>query len=455
MQNLLDGHAGQVENRWLAAVHSLLEALDGAHDRPRVEQAIRSWAITHVAATELMIALRSRDSIGCAGIEERATATGGSVLIVPAPSHEPAVLTITSSLPLDRISDTLRRTLVLVGRISGAALGHVHRREGVDPVTAILERAPEENGPLFPGASKHAQHLANLVPRLAQSDVSVLIEGETGVGKTFVAQLIHAAGPRARAPLRIVNCSAIPETLLESQLFGHERGAFTGASVARVGILEAAGTGTILLDEIGELSLASQAKLLHVLEDRRFERIGSHRTIELRARVLCATNRKLEDMVLAGQFRKDLLFRISVVRLNVPPLRERGEDLLELAQRILAEAMPSATRRVLGFSHEALEVIRTYAWPGNVRELRNAIEHALALGDSPLILPEDFPAGIGPRSPQPEDPDLVRLPSALAVLERRAIDASLRATRGNRLRAAQLLGVTRQTLYNKLRMHKL
>jgi DNA-binding NtrC family response regulator len=293
------------------------------------------------------------------------------------------------------------------------------------------------------------------VVRLAHSDVSVLIEGETGVGKTFVARLIHESSRRAEAPLRVVNCSAIPESLIESHLFGHERGAFTGANSARVGVLEAAGVGTILLDEIGELSLASQAKLLHVLEDRAFERVGSNQRVTLRGRVLCATNRNLEDMMRAGQFRRDLLFRISVVRLRVPPLRVRGDDLLLLAKRLLADACQRTTRRVTGFTDESIDLIRAHSWPGNVRELRNAIEHAVALGDETWIAPGDFPPEIAGATPVADDPDLVRLPSPLAVLERRAIDASLRATNGNRQRAAALLGVTRQTLYNKLRLHKL
>jgi DNA-binding NtrC family response regulator len=158
-------------------------------------------------------------------------------------------------------------------------------------------------------------------------------------------------------------------------------------------------------------------------------------------------------MVRAGQFRQDLLFRIAVVRLTVPPLRQRHEDLLLLADRLLADRARSASRAIVGYSEAALAVVVTYAWPGNVRELRNAIDHAIALGDGPLIVPEDFPPEIATQPPPPDDPDLVRLPASLALLERRAIDASLRATKGNRVRAAELLGVTRQTLYNKLRAH--
>ena len=438
----------------LGAVQALIELLDEAADRGRLEQAVRRWAREHVGASEVMIEFGACEPCGGAALKEQATTAGGSVLIVEATSSESARLTISSSLSADRITDSLRRTLIVAGRLFGFALTRVRKTELTVEQPSPLGAAYGGDRRPFLGTSKHAQQIANIVPRLAQSDVSVLIVGETGVGKTFVARLIHEASPRAREPLRVVNCSAIPETLIESELFGHERGAFTGANTSRTGLLEAAGAGTVLLDEIGELSLRSQAKLLHVLEDRRFERIGSNRTIDLRARVLCATNRNLDDMVRAGQFRNDLLFRISVVRFEVPPLRERVEDLLDIANQTLEDAAQSASRPLVGFTPQAQEVILRYPWPGNVRELRNAIEHAIALGDGPLIGTEDFPSAIAPHPAQPSDQDLVRLPAPLAILERRAIDASLRATNGNRVRAAELLGVTRQTLYNKLKLHK-
>lgn len=437
----------------LSSIHALVCALDERVDQCGMEQAIRAWMTEQVGGHDVMIEFGHRALTGERPIELRDTHDKGTLILLDATVHKPTTLMIASSLDSDAIDDHTRHMLVIVGRLFGAALSRLPSKafSGIVEAPAI----PARRDDLSLGSSVHAQQLAATLHRLAKCDVNVLLGGETGVGKTFVARLIHENSSRAAQPLRIVNCSALPETLIESQLFGHERGTFTGANAAHIGMLEAAGAGTILLDEIGELSLASQAKLLHVLEDRRFERLGSNRPIELRARVICASNRNLQDMVAAGQFRQDLLFRISVVRVHVPPLRERGDDLLTLAHKLLSDAAPSASRPVKGFSDEAIELMRAYSWPGNVRELRNAIECALALGSAELIAPCDLPADIYPNRTQPIDPDIVHLPSALSILERRAIDASLRATNGNRVRAAEILGVTRQTLYNKLRLHNL
>jgi transcriptional regulator with PAS, ATPase and Fis domain len=253
----------------------------------------------------------------------------------------------------------------------------------------------------------------------------------------------------------VINCASIPDGLIESELFGHERGAFTGAIAARAGAFEAAGRGTLLLDEIGELPLPSQAKLLRALEDRSFERIGSNRSLRLEARIVAATNRDLQELVQERRFRQDLLFRISVVSLTIPALKERGDDVAMLASQILADHAPSVDRRISGFSRATLELFRTYAWPGNVRELRNAIEHALVLGDGPIIEPSDLPDSLRAAArggvAQPEDATLVRLPTTLEHLEERAIQAALAAAEGNRARAAALLGINRATLYKKLK----
>jgi DNA-binding NtrC family response regulator len=306
----------------------------------------------------------------------------------------------------------------------------------------------------FPGNSPAAKHVARLVRRLASAPTTVLLLGESGTGKSRLARRMHALGSRAAHPFQVVNCAAIPENLIESELFGHERGAYTGAVGTRIGIFESADAGTIFLDEIAELPQASQAKLLRVLEERRFERVGSNQSRNVDARVIAATNRDLPAMVAAGQFREDLFFRISVVRLNVPSLRERKSDMHLLAHKILAELQPTSERRVEGFTQDALDAMRAHSWPGNLRELRNVIESAVLLGDGPEVTAEDLLLSPSARqldeAPPSDDAFVVRLPDSLAAIEARAIQAALRATSGNRTRAAAILGISRVTLYKKL-----
>ncbi len=434
------------EARAGAALHALIDGLDAVSNPEALEAALATWG------RELTPPCEVRLRYGTPG--PSAESAGMRVVPISAPSEEPAWLEVTFGSPLDESSGSTQRMLVLAGRLTASALARTRRLVAADGEVAALRTLSYGSSHEFLGTSPAARQLAARLPKLAGSDVSVLLEGETGVGKTFVARLIHEEGPRAKEPFRVINCAAIPEALLESELFGHERGAFTGALAQRTGALEAAGRGTVFLDEVGELSMASQAKLLRVLEDKRFERIGSNRTLEFRARLLCATNRDLERMIERGEFRRDLLFRIAVIRERVPSLRERREDLPELARQFLADAMRSAGRRVDGFSAAALEQIVSHPWPGNVRELRNAIEHAVALGEGTLVEAGDLPAGTLPVSVQPADADLVQLPASLADVEQRAIASALRHTGGNKTKAAALLGISRPTLHAKLSASK-
>jgi DNA-binding NtrC family response regulator len=280
---------------------------------------------------------------------------------------------------------------------------------------------------------------------IAPSDTRVLITGESGVGKEIVADVIHAWSSRATGPLIKVNCAAIPETLLESELFGHEKGAFTGASAHRIGRFEEADGGTIFLDEIAEMSPPLQAKLLRVTQGGRFQRIGSNREVNTNARILAASNRVLEDEVKAGRFREDLFYRLSVVELNIPPLRERREDILPLAGRFIEEL----TRGRARFSEAVAACLENYAWPGNVRELRNAMERAALLSRSELILPEHLPTKVraaGGQAPRREAGDQERLDE----IERQAILESLRQHDSNRTETARALGISRRALIYKL-----
>jgi DNA-binding NtrC family response regulator len=278
---------------------------------------------------------------------------------------------------------------------------------------------------------------------VAPSEARVLITGESGTGKEVVADTLHAWSPRASGPLVKVNCAAIPETLLESELFGHERGAFTGATAQRIGRFEDANGGTIFLDEIAEMSPALQAKLLRVTQNGNFQRIGSNREIRTDARILAASNRNLEDEVKAARFREDLFYRLNVVELNVPPLRERREDILPLANFFVGEFARRKTR----LADATTDCLKNYLWPGNVRELRNAMERAVLLSQSELILPEHLPAKMrdATKSISVAAPEV-----QLDEMERHAILAALQQHKSNRTETAKALGISRRALLYKL-----
>jgi transcriptional regulator with PAS, ATPase and Fis domain len=306
------------------------------------------------------------------------------------------------------------------------------------------------------GSSPEIRALFETVVRVAQSTSTVLVEGESGTGKELVAQSIHRFSPRATGPFVAVNCAAIPETLLESELFGHARGAFTGAVQARQGRFQLAEGGTLFLDEIGELPLAMQGKLLRVLEERTVEAVGSGKSEPVDFRLVAATNRKLEEMVAKGQFRGDLFYRLNVVPLFIPPLRERRGDVAQLAAHFLAQANASRTEK-LSFAAEALAALERHAWPGNVRELKNLIERLAVLKDAGAIGVTDLPESIRtPRLPAPEPrpglpPGGIDLRAALAELEDRLIGDALQLSGGNKSHAANMLGLKRTTLIEKLR----
>jgi len=280
---------------------------------------------------------------------------------------------------------------------------------------------------------------------IAPSETRVLITGESGVGKEVVADVLHAWSPRAAGPLVKVNCAAIPETLLEAELFGHEKGAFTGAHARRIGRFEEATAGTIFLDEVAEMSPALQAKLLRVTQNGRFQRVGSNREIQTNARILAASNRNLEDEVKQGRFREDLFYRLNVVELNIPPLRERREDILPLAGRFIEELTKGRAR----FSETVTLCLERYPWPGNVRELRNAMERAVLLSRSELILPEHLPTRVRAAAEQPVTAGAAD-PARLEEIERQAILQALQQHDFNRTETAKALGISRRALLYKL-----
>jgi len=280
---------------------------------------------------------------------------------------------------------------------------------------------------------------------IAPSEARVFITGESGTGKEVVADTLHAWSARAAGPLIKVNCAAIPETLLESELFGHEKGAFTGASALRVGRFEEADGGTIFLDEIAEMSPPLQAKLLRVMQDGKFQRIGSNREIRTAARILAASNRDLEAEVKAGRFREDLYYRLNVVELNLPPLRDRREDILPLANLFVSEFARHRAR----LAEATADCLKNYAWPGNVRELRNVIERAVLLAQSELILPDHLPAKLR-EAVKLTVPAATSDTQTMDEIERHAILAALQQHKSNRTETAKALGISRRALLYKL-----
>ncbi len=280
---------------------------------------------------------------------------------------------------------------------------------------------------------------------IAPSETRVLITGESGVGKEVVADVIHAWSARAAGPMVKVNCAAIPETLLEAELFGHEKGAFTGAHAKRVGRFELANGGTIFLDEVADMTPTLQAKLLRVTQAGLFNRVGSNTDRHTNSRILAATNKNLEDEVKSGRFREDLFYRLNVVELNVPPLRERREDIMPLASAFIAEFTKGRAR----FASAVADCLTRYSWPGNVRELRNAVERAALMEQGELIFPEHFPTKVRAAADNPLPPETADV-ERLAEIERQAIMQALRQHDFNRTETARALGISRRALLYKL-----
>ena len=295
-----------------------------------------------------------------------------------------------------------------------------------------------------------------MIERVAPSNVSVLITGESGTGKELVARTLHELSPRKTKPFVAVNCAAIPETLIESEIFGHEKGAFTGAVERRAGCFELAEEGTLLLDEIGEMPIGTQAKLLRVLEDHKLRRLGSKIETPVDVRVLAATNKFPEAAVADGHLRGDLYFRLNVFNVHMPPLREHKEDIPAIVEAMLRDMNQKHGRQVLGIDDEMLARLHAHEWPGNVRELRNTIERAVILCGGDYLGVRDLPQGFGSRSvltPVEPTTNSVRVEVGTTVdeAERRLILKTLESTNNNKTRAAEILGISLKTLHNKLK----
>jgi two-component system, NtrC family, response regulator HydG len=308
-----------------------------------------------------------------------------------------------------------------------------------------------ELGPML-GRSLAMRKVLTLVHQVAPADASAMITGESGTGKELVAKTIHALSKRSQGPYIGVNCAAIPETLMESELFGHERGAFTGADRRRDGYFELADGGTLLLDEISEMRVELQAKLLRVIEERKLRRVGGSTEIPLNVRVLAASNRPLDRAIREGRLREDLYYRLNVFAIELPPLRERPDDIPLLVDAFIREFAGQSGKPIQAADHDCLQALRSNPWPGNVRQLRNVIERAVIVGHPPLLTLSDLPAEIKPA--QGDGSVHIRLGARLDDIEREVITRTIDFTGGNKTRAAEVLGVSLKTLYNRLERYE-
>src|SRR5438477_2813135 len=321
----------------------------------------------------------------------------------------------------------------------------------------VSRKKLRDNGSLgsLVGASKKMQEIFRLIEMVSPSTASVLITGASGTGKELVARTVHDLSPRRTKPFIPINCAAIPETLIESEIFGHEKGAFTGALERRTGCFELAEGGTLLLDEIGEMPVGTQAKLLRVLEDHKLRRLGSKVETSVDVRVLAATNKLPDDAVASGELRNDLYYRLNVFNIHMPALREHREDIPELVSCLLTDMSAKHGRKVAAVSEAVLNVFQNYSWPGNVRELRNALERAVIVCEGAIVETKHLPPGFGqtPIRTSADDPDAVRLGVGTTVeeAERLLILKTLEATSNNKTRAAEILGISLKTLHNKLK----
>jgi DNA-binding NtrC family response regulator len=342
-------------------------------------------------------------------------------------------------------------------------LANATRQRDTEIELEVARRRLRETGVLgsMVGRSRSMLDIFALIEQIAPSNVSVLITGESGTGKEMVARTLHDLSPRKQRPFVAVNCAAIPETLIESELFGHEKGAFTGAVERRAGCFELASGGTLLLDELGEMPPATQAKLLRVLEERKLRRLGARSEQEVDVRVLAATNRDPAQAVASGQLRSDLYYRLNVFHVALPPLREHIEDLPDLAEAMVAEMNKKHNRRVSGVASSMLDRMKSYDWPGNARELRNTIERAVILcpDGAPLDaghLPPGFANGAGGLAVQALDASVIpiRVGTTVDEAERLLIERTLESTGQNKTRAAEILAISLKTLHNKLKEYK-
>ncbi|WP_305045566.1 sigma-54-dependent transcriptional regulator [Geoalkalibacter sp.] len=434
-----------------------------------LRKTVAEWgfeARSHNSPTALLSALEKEDEGGVLLLDIRMPEMDGLEVLARVREKRPdlGVIMMTGYGTIDSAVEAIKQgafdylTKPFPEERLETAIAHCLERQRLLAENRALKK--DLHGHLLPGEiiyrSRRFREVHDLARRAAAGDVSVLLLGESGTGKELVAAAIHYASPRAERRFLALNCAALTETLLESQLFGHVRGAFTGAAQNQKGLLEEAHGGTLFLDEVGELSPALQAKLLRVLQEGEFIPVGATRAKRVDVRFVAATNKNLEDMVARGAFREDLFYRLNVFALRLPPLRERPEDVEVLAEHFLRRAAMRLGRPLRGIAPEALAALRDYAWPGNVRELQNVIERGVILAQGDALSCADLPLQLSrPQAPAMVAEDDGQGPVTLADAERVQIQRILRRTGWNKSRAARLLDITRRTLDRKIQDYHL
>lgn len=435
-----------------ASHRTMLRATLAAEKYEVFEAEDGSTAIEHIQKTPfdlVLMDIRMRDVGGVEALKEikRINPAIPIIMMTAYASVESAVQTLK-----DGAYDYLTKPLDTEELLLTVAKALDHFRLKVENQTLRAQLAEQFDFSHIVGRSKPMRDVFELLALAAPSEATILIVGESGTGKELIANAVHHNSPRKDGPFIKVNCAALPENLLESELFGHEKGAFTGASGRRRGRFELAHGGTLFLDEIADMSLTTQAKILRVLQEGEFERLGGEQTIRVDVRIVAATNRNLESEIERGTFRKDLYFRLSVVPICVPPLRERKEDIPLLANRFLKTYAQKNRRMLRGFTPDAMNALMKHNWPGNVRELENAVERAVIMCRAEFITPADLPAALKELvDDAPQDGIGVQAGYSLREVEKALITKTLEQTGGNRTRAAEILGITRQTLQRKLK----
>jgi transcriptional regulator with GAF, ATPase, and Fis domain len=384
-------------------------------------------------------------------VESLAASQVRSLLCVPLTVFQRVIgcIYLDSTNPARRFDEEHLQLATAVAGISAVALDNARRLQWLEQENQRLTLETSQERSLV-GEGPRIKEVYQFLARVAPSDATVLIEGESGTGKELAARALHRNSPRGSKPFVAINCAAIPESLLESDLFGHERGAFTGANVQKKGRLEVADGGVVFLDEIGELAPSLQVKLLRVLQEREFERVGGTHPIKVDIRLIAATNRELNEAVLSGHFRKDLYYRLAVVRITMPPLRERKEDVPMLTRHFVQKYAKRCKVKPKPVSREAMSLLSNYDWPGNVRELENAVERALVLGISDTVLPEDLPESLLEHPPAPEMTEGNYHASVKQTKKQLILDA-VEKTQGNLVEAASLLGLHPNYLHRLIR----